>query len=180
MKRPVLVFALSWFLLGALPAGATTTTELLDDPESWDGRSVVVIGELVGDYGKRSNGTWVQLNDDPYSERPLRETGVLLGMNAGMSVLIPSDLVDAEAWGPAGRYRTRGPVVSITAVFRYNSPLRQGATFLEAKQVTLIEPARAMIDTGPTWPTAVGLVLLGSAVALWLSIRYVRRRRLSA
>lgn len=180
MRYPIIVLALSWFVLGALPAGATTTSELLADPESWDGRTVVVTGELVGDYGERNNGTWMQVNDDPYAESPLLETGVLLGTNSGMSVLIPSDLVDEDTWGPAGRYRNRGPLVAITAIFRYNSPLRQGATFLEARDIILIEPARSIVDTGPTWPLTTGLVLLGSAAALWIGVRYISRRRLIA
>lgn len=178
MKRLVFLLTVLGTLVTALPASAITTGELLDNPEFWDGRSVVVTGELVGDYGVRSNGVWVQLNDDPYAEHPLLEDGVLLGTNSGIGVLVPTELFDAESLGPAGRYRTRGPLVSITAVFRYNSPLRQGATFLEAEHVALLEPSRPLVDRAPTWPLPVGLVLLLSAVLLWLGIRLTRRRRM--
>ncbi len=160
----------------AAPAGATSTVELQQDPKAWNGQSVVVTGELVGDYGVQSDGVWVQLNDDQYAQLPLLEEGLLLGTNSGIGALVPPRLFDPDAWGPPGHYRNRGPIVTVTAVFHFHSPLRQGATFLEVTSVELVESSRPLVDNGPTWPRQAGLSLLGIALLFVTVVRRVRLR----
>ena len=54
MRRLFLLLALSACLLGsASPALAESITEIEQNPEDYDGRLVVVAGELVGDFGRR-------------------------------------------------------------------------------------------------------------------------------
>ncbi|VAW08972.1 hypothetical protein MNBD_ACTINO01-1095, partial [hydrothermal vent metagenome] len=62
------------FVALAAPAQAVTVSvvELLEDAEVYAGQEVTVIGELIGDYGFRSDGTmWTQLNGDSYAIRPI-------------------------------------------------------------------------------------------------------------
>ncbi len=174
--RSLLTTVLTLGLLAtASPAAATTTSDLQADPDHWAGTTVVVTGELVGDYGIQSAGVWTQVNDDPYAARPLLVEGELLGSNSGMGLLIPLDMFHQEEWGPPGRYLNRGPIVRVTAVFRHNDPGRQGATFLEATRVELVDPARALTDDDPGWPLAVGLLLLGAAVGIRALVERARR-----
>lgn len=54
---------------------------LLSDPAAYEGE-VTARGELVGDYGIRSDGSvWSQLNDDAYADDPILEGGRLRGGN---------------------------------------------------------------------------------------------------
>lgn len=141
--------------------------DLDGDPGAWDGRQVSVTGEIIGDYSRRSDVVWVQLNDDAYAETPLAERPEPAGGNAGIGVRIPLEAFD-ETWGPAGGYDTRGPILGVEGVFRYNSPGDQGATFLDATSIELVAPARRIAPQPASMPRAfLGLLLTVAGGGLW-------------
>lgn len=158
-------------LLGVfLVASGHTQVSVVDldgDPEAWDGQKIAVTGEFIGDYSRRSDVVWVQLNDDVYTETPLAERPEPAGGNAGVGVRIPLESFD-EAWGQAGGYDVRGPIVEVEGVFRYNSPDHQGATFLEATSVELVASARRIeLRPASTLRAFVGLLLTLAGGGLW-------------
>lgn len=154
-------------MLAATSHVAVSVAELDTDPETWNGRSVVVTGEIVGDYSIRSDVVWVQLNDDDYVETPLAERQAPSGTNSGMGVRLPLDVFD-DSWGPAGGYGVRGPIVEVEAVFRHNSPDDQGETFLDASSVELVEPSRPIEQRpGSVLRASIGVLLTLSGAALW-------------
>lgn len=73
------------------PTGGTVTTALLSQcPEVWEGRTIVMVGEAVGDVLGRGERRWVQVNDDAYAfVGPLGSHGAALGTNSGVAVLLP-------------------------------------------------------------------------------------------
>ncbi|HHC09116.1 MAG TPA: hypothetical protein ENK55_10435 [Actinobacteria bacterium] len=147
--------------------------ELVADGAAYDGELVVVEGELVGDYGRRGDGTvWTQLNDDPYVYEPVAEGGPLRGGNVGIGVRIPAEL--AEDLDPPGGYRIRGPVVRLTGTWRYHDPARGGESYLDVVALEVVEPGRTVPK--PLHPVAlvVGVLLLVVAFGLWRS--YVAER----
>lgn len=148
--------------LGLEHAVEVTASDLLDDPEGWNERRVVVRGELVGDYSPRREGVWVQLNDDPFVGSPIGNGGIPETTNAGIAALLPSD-VFARIEGPPGRYGRTGPVVSMEGTFLHADPARQGETYLAVESATTITPARAHPAPGPDMWLAVGVVLIGLA-----------------
>jgi len=154
-------------ILAATSHVAVSVAELDTDPETWNGRHVVVTGEIVGDYSIRADVVWVQLNDDDYAETPLAEREEPSGGNIGIGVRMPLDAFD-DSWGPAGGYGIRGPIVEVEAVFRYNSPDDQGETFLDATSVEMAEPSRP-IEPRPGSPlgASIGVLLALSGAALW-------------
>jgi len=171
-------------LMTAVPAGAAfreqapvrvTVAQLLGAPGDYAAAPVVVRGELVGDYGRRSDGTvWTQLNGDPYAEAPLLAGGSLAGANLGIGVRFPADVW--PGFDRPGGYRVRGPVVEVTGVWRYHDPERGGESYLDATGLVLLaEPLP--LEEGMRWlPLGLGLGLLGAA-AVGLA---VRRRRAGA
>lgn len=186
MRRRLLVLAafLAPALLAAAPAAAdggsvpvhfdeVTVADLLADPEAYTTMGVVVRGELVGDFGERSDGTvWTQLNGDPYVEAPLLAGGSLAGSNQGIGVRIPPELW--PGFDRPGGYRLRGPVVELTGSWRYHDPERGGESYLDVTGLELLaEPM--VLEEGVRWlPLGLGLGLLGAAAAVGLA---VRRRR---
>ncbi len=138
---------------------------LLFDPAAYEGE-VTVRGELVGDYGVRSDGSvWSQLNDDPYADAPVLEGGSLQGGNIGIGVRLDEDMI--TNLGSPGGYRLHGPVVEITGTWRYHDPARGGESYLDAEVVHLVQQARPLRED-PHWGVLVtGILLLGTAGVLW-------------
>lgn len=161
------LLALALMVASPLPAAATTieVAELLADPAEYAGRQVTITGELVGDYSKRSEGVWVQLNDDPFVEIPIVAGGDPSTTSTGVGALIPTDLFDAVVVGPPGRYGRTGPVVELDGTFRYHDPDRGGETYLQVEAASLVDPAREHPVPGPDRWLWVGAVLLLAAVA---------------
>jgi len=162
MKR--LLLAVVAVLLGlAVPAvaqSATPAEDLITSGAGFDGNVVTVSGELVGDFGVRSDGTvWGQLNDDSYADRPLRESGAHDQGNTGIGVRFGSEL-GFELDEPGG-YRLRGPIVTATGIWHYHDPDRGGESYLEVTGFEVVEPARALEDPAfwPLWIVGMGLLL---------------------
>jgi len=183
-RRLLLVVAiLAPALLGAAPSGASdsgtaspfyfdevTVADLLADPEAYPTMGVVVRGELVGDFGRRDDGTvWTQLNGDAYAEAPLLAGGSLAGANLGIGVRIPVELW--PGFDEPGGYRVRGPVVELRGMWRYHDPDRGGESYLDVTGLELIEPLLPLAE-GVDWvPLGLGAGFLALALAVGLRTR---------
>lgn len=145
---------------------------LLVTPEAFSDTEVTVTGELIGDYGRRGDGSvWSQLNGDRYARSPLREHGSLSGGNLGIGVRMPGGLVDGL--DPPGGYLRRGPLVTATGIWKHHDPDRGGESYLEVTKMEIREPGRSLTDDAPVGPRLlVGALLWVVAGALWL----LRRR----
>ncbi len=165
------LFALAALAVAA-PAAADliSAEDLLAESASWDGATVEVEGELVGDYGWRRDGTvWVQLNDDPYARRALVDGGALAGANVGIGVRMDASL--AQPLGPIGQYRTEGPLVRVSGTWRHHDPERGGESYLDVEALTLVAPGRALRE-GPDW-----WALLAGAALILLGVGMEAQRR---
>jgi hypothetical protein len=163
----VLCGLLALMLAPSVPAVAQVPVSvLISDPAQYKG-TVTVQGELVGDYGYRSDGTvWTQLNDDSYAREPLLEGGERTGGNVGIGVRIPADLV--AGLDPPGGYRKRGPLVQLTGQWEYHDPDRGGESYLDVTELVLIEPGREFGE-GISYPAVIiGAALIAAAGVLWL------------
>lgn len=145
--------------------------ELLEDGAAYADLPITVQGELVGDFGRRDDGTvWAQLNGDAYAEAPLPAGGERSGPNAGIGLQVP-----AGAWPDLDRpggYRLRGPLVEASGIWRYHDPGRGGESYLEVSAMRVLESPVAL-EEGPSWvPIGLGAGFLAAAGLLSL-----RRRR---
>lgn len=175
MKLGRLLIAAVLILAPATGAGAqesVTTQELDANPGRFADRRVTIVGELIGDYGRRGDSVWVQLNDDAYVAEPLTETGKLAGTNSGIGVRIPAAQLDPD-WGEPGRYGVRGPIVRVVGIFRYHDVDTAGETFIEATSTELIERSRR-IDLGGLEPVTFisGGVMIVAGIGLYLLGRW--------
>ncbi len=174
---PVAVVAV--LLALAAPASAqvvVTAGDVLADPEAFNGQTITVEGELVGDYGFRSDGTmWTQLNSDSYIHAPVVEGGELTGSNVGIGVRMPSEI--GEELDPPGGYRVRGPVVQATGVWRYHDPTRGGESYLDAIDVVTVDPGIELEEGWTAWAAVSGVVLLVVSALIWWRYRSALARR---
>jgi hypothetical protein len=147
--------------------------ELLQDAAVIEG-GVMVTGELIGDYGFRSDGSmWTQLNDDSYVEEPILDGGELTGANIGVAVRIPG--VVAATLDKPGGYRVRGPLVRVIGLWKYHDPDRGGESYIDVSRVEVIEPGRELVEHPDYGVMASGLMLIAAALLLRRGPR--RRRR---
>lgn len=162
MMRGVLalVLTLSAMAVPAVAQSVTPAGELITAGAGYDGTTVTVVGELVGDFGVRNDGTvWTQLNDDSYAERPLRETGTHGEGNTGIGVRFGAAL--AFDLDEPGGYRRRGPIVAATGIWHHHDQDRGGESYLEVTSFDVLEPARPLADPAfwPLWMVGIGLLL---------------------
>jgi hypothetical protein len=151
---------------GTAAAEEVSVSDLITNSESRSGSEVTVEGELVGDYGFRDDGwMWTQLNGDTYAHSPIRDGGQPLGGNTGVGVRMPTQV--GVGLDPPGGYRSRGPIVRVTGIWKHHDPARQGESYLEVTSMRIVEPEKAMNEE-PQWIAAwIGLGLLTGSLALW-------------
>ena len=174
MKRFLaLLFAL---LLMGMPAAiaqdldAVDVAHLLDNSAEYVGE-ITIVGELIGDYGFRSDGfMWTQLNDDSYARDPVLDGGKLTGGNVGVAVRIPSAI--ARQLDPPGGYRVRGPIISAAGVWKHHDPERGGETYLDVTSVRVVEQGRDLPEHPHPVILGMGLILV---VGSMLTLRRSRR-----
>lgn len=151
--------------------------ELDAAPERYDGRTVVITGEVIGDYGIRADVVWIHVNTDIYASQPLQDRSDAVGSNQGIGVRYPRDLHDAT-WGEPGSYGTQGPILRVEGVFHYNDTATSGETFVEATSIELVQASRTGVvresETG-IWIAAILSAVTG--IALYASAWLRRRRR---
>ena len=169
MRRLVLVLLL--LLATGAPAafaedlGTVDVAELLENPTDYVGE-ITIAGELIGDYGFRSDGfMWTQLNDDSYAVDPVQDGGALTGGNIGVAVRIPSSL--AEQLDPPGGYRVRGPVINATGIWKYHDSDRGGETYLDVVSLVVTDGGRELAEHPNPVVLVAGLGLVVSAGVAW-------------
>jgi len=164
-------------VVAAVPGIATAQDEalvpvevLLAEAESFSGSTITIEGELVGDYGFRSDGTmWTQLNDDSYARDALVDGGPRTGGNTGVGIRMPDTL--AEGLDAPGGYRLEGPLVRATGTWKYHDPDRGGESYLDVSSLEVVEVGR-QLEEGPDWIVLVaGLAVLALSLGLWLTRR---------
>ncbi len=157
-------------------ADRVTSTAVLACPSAYAGRTVVYVGEVVGDLLRRDGGAWVLINDDPYALEvgPLPLHSARRGTNQGLSVWLPEATLDGIS--ALGRPGQRGDVVAVTGVVRRVDPAAGGALTLRAEALEVLAPAVRRDDPLEPSQLALALGLVGVA-ALFEALRRRSLRR---
>lgn len=130
-------------------------------PEQYDGTQVTMVGEVVGDVLVRSDGAWIQLNDDDYGlvHGPLASTGQASGASSGLAVWLPDELARGLV---AGRAHQRGHLVEVTGTFHRADPRDGGGTTIRATDLIERRPPQRL----PVRPDPLTLTVVGALVAI--------------
>lgn len=148
---------------------------VLSCPDAFDGVSVTVTGEAIGDlFNGPAGRRWVQVNDDVYSRiGPLDSHHQRLGTNSGVAVLLPRGTQPEWLGGPG----VQGDLVVVTGEFQAASAADQGGPAIIANAYAVQrgggpaqeESARRLFVATPIM-LGITLLLLG---AVWLQRRRV-------
>ncbi len=157
-KRLALAAVLLGCLLGAAlfpcasalaegDAEKVSTADLLERWQEYDGREVVLEGEVVGDVMRRGDYAWITVNDDAYSREARLEAGKLAGSNSGIGVWLPVE--QTEGIEVLGEYGTMGDFVRVRGIFNADCGEHGGDFDIHAVSLQVIDPGREL-DTGPS------------------------------
>jgi hypothetical protein len=165
-------------LLAVVAAPATAfavevaVADLVSDSAAHDvsvAGEITIEGEMIGDFQRRGDWVWVQVNGDPYVTDPLRMGGDTAGANVGVGVRIPAPTFDRLEVTSPGGYRVRGPIVRLTGAWRHHDEAQGGESYLDTTEAQLIESEIHLTDGIRWWPMVLGMALLaGSGLALVL------------
>lgn len=172
MRRWTPWIGVTVLFVGSAPAlsAEVSVVDLVEQGARYGGTEVTVVGELIGDYGSRSDGfTWTQLNGDSYVASPILDGGELTGSDVGTGIRLPSRIIESPA--PPGGYSIVGPIVEVTGIWKYHDPQRLGETYLVVARLVVVERGRELSEQ-PNWLTyMVGAAMLVAARSLLWSYR---------
>ncbi|MBN2248025.1 MAG: hypothetical protein JW733_04935 [Coriobacteriia bacterium] len=148
-------------------AWATTvsSTQLIEDPALWDGRTVTFAGEAVGEAMTRGDDVWLHLNDDAYVVGTIEQGMPPSGYNSGQAVVATPEL--AAAVTVFGDHRHHGDIVEVTGVFNAACPEHSGDMDLHVTSLRVLQPGTAVED-----PPDAGKLTLLATTALAAMVAY--------
>jgi hypothetical protein len=163
MKRAIgLIFFCGTVCFAHLPAvasakaGQISSTELINNAKEYDGKSVVYVGEAVGDVMVRGDFAWVNIND---------------GENA-IGVWLNKELAGEIQF--TGSYHAKGDRLEITGVFQRNCIQHGGDMDIHAQSIRKISPGRFVGEELDTGKRNFVIILLA---VLCLVFIFVRRQK---
>ena len=127
LKLCVLTAALAAVLAGlAAAADVTAVNELVDHSLQWNGKTVAIEGEAIGEMLPRGNYAWVNIND---------------GTNA-IGVWMP--LADAKKISVYGDYHHTGDTLRVTGTFSRDCAEHGGDVDIHSDSVQIVKTGGAV------------------------------------
>ncbi len=127
-----------------------TTKDLVGDSKTYEGRKVVLKGEVIGDIMRRGQFAWVNLRDK---------------FNA-VGVWVSADLTQKIAY--KGNYRYKGDIVEVEGIFKHADSQLGGDFCIRAGQLSIIEKGHYLAH--PVSATKINISLSMLAVTLCLLV----------
>lgn len=159
------------------PTVEVVSGDLYDCPETWDGRRVRLIGEVVGAVLRRADGAWLQLNDDIYAvdQGPLPGHRDYRGGNAGVGVFVPHHVADAVDF--VGGPFTHGDHVEVVGRFLRVDPASTEAMVIRASDGSVVRTGAPFEDPPLRDRRIVAVLFACAASAMAATERLAARSR---
>lgn len=176
----ILSIALFWALVpvagrAAAENGVTPIQDLIENMKKYDGDTVTIEGEAIGEAMTRGEYAWITVDDDPYSTKSREEGGEFVGMsNIGMSVWITRQ--DAKLIKYFGGYKYRGDKVRITGIFHRACEQHGGDTDIHGDTLEVLREGHRF-PKPLSIPKLLAVIVLAAAIAVLWNVRKVRARR---
>jgi aspartyl/asparaginyl-tRNA synthetase len=141
--------------LAADGAAEVKVNDLIEQATAFDGKTITIAGEVVGDVMIRGEYGWIDVND---------------GTN-DIGVWAPAETL--RAIRHVGRYHTLGDRVEVTGVFHRADPAQGGDLDLHATSLRILQPGTPVqhpLDPGG-YVLAGGALLAAAAMGACLWVR---------
>jgi hypothetical protein len=145
------------FSFPALAASAIPINDLVEESLEYDGQTVSVQGEAIGEVLERGEYAWVNIND------------------GGNAIGIWMSLEDARKIEFFGDYRNSGDILLVTGVFSRNCVGHGGEVDIHCDKLEIISAGHHVVETVAPAKILIALVLFTFA-ALAVIIAFVLRR----
>jgi hypothetical protein len=160
------LFSLAFFCGGAEADTRIPIKDLIENMKEYDGQTVTIGGEAIGDLMVRGTHAWFTVDDDPYSNKSIEAGGQLVGMS-NMSMSVWAAKTDTEGMKILGGYKNKGVQVTVTGVFNRACHEHGGDTDIHAFSVEVIRPGHAFSHHFQYWKLLTVLILGAIIVFLW-------------
>lgn len=148
----------------AQDAAVPLSAQLVEGAKEFDGTTVTMVGEAIGEVMYRGDYAWVHVNDDAYTARNVEEGADLGGYNTGQACWVPADL--ARKIEICGDYHHEGDVVRIVGVFNAACPEHGGDMDIHASELQIVTPGHHVSDPTEPWKWYLALAsFLGMAAS---------------
>ncbi len=148
----------------------TRINDLIENAKEYDGRNVMVEGEVVGDKLQRGEYVLITVNDDPYSKQSIPSGSKPKGVgNIGIGVWVPNN--KAKEISVPGSYERQGQYVRIEGVFNRACAEHGGDMDIHAENVEILKSAHLIRHHIQFWKLLIVLVLSSITIALLLAVR---------
>jgi len=124
-------------------AQAISSTELINNAKSYDGKMVVYKGEVIGDVMPRGKHAWVNINDGNNA------IGVWVSRAVAKSIFY------------TGSYRAKGDVVEVSGIFHRSCPEHGGDLDIHAQVLRKVTSGRVLSERINIDKKNLVLILLG-------------------
>jgi hypothetical protein len=149
---------------------------LVDNANAWNGRTVSLTGEAIGEQMIRGDMAWIHLNDDPYAKKNVEEGGPFSGYNSGHAIWLPAELARQIRF--FGDYWHAGDIVTVTGVFHAADPEHGGDMDIRATSLTVVRPGHPVVHEIDRRRALLAAGLLVMAGILYGVRRTAARRRI--
>lgn len=140
--------------------------ELIDNMKKFDGETVIIEGEVVGDCMVRGDYAWITVNDDAYSRKSIEEGGKRVGIsNIGIGVWIPKG--ETRSIEFLGSYKTKGDIVRVVGTFHMADSEHGGDTDIHATHLEVVKSGYRFHPPFQYWKLLIVLGLGVLIVVLW-------------
>ena len=176
MKRyplPLIILVIATALFSLTLACNTATADvrvpikdLIENMKTYDGKTVTIGGEAIGDLMVRGTHAWFTVDDDPYSNKSIEAGGELVGMS-NISMSVWADKIDTDNIKILGGYKNKGDQVTVTGVFNRACQQHGGDTDIHAFSVEVIRPGHPFGRHLQYWKLFTVLMLAALIAFLW-------------
>jgi hypothetical protein len=157
---------------------APGSTELVENPGTWDGSIVGFTGEAIGEAMRRGTMAWIHLNDDAYGLADAGAETTLAGFNGGIGVWV--DAGDASLISVFGDYRHHGDLVEVSGTFNAACPLHGGDTDIHATSLRIVRRGYTTVRQVQPSRLIAAAILAGLTLVLFLVTLRTDRHRIGS
>lgn len=162
----LVVAAILLFCPASIADDTVPIEKLIDNMKKFDGETVVIEGEVIGDCMVRGDYAWITVNDDAYSRKSIEEGGKPAGIsNIGIGVWIPKG--ETKPIEFFGDYKTKGDIVKVVGTFHMADSAHGGDTDVHATHLEVVKSGYRFHHPFQYWKLLIVLILLVLIAILW-------------